>query len=49
MTQSAAQLAKAADELFGAYNPPRLVLVGHSMGGLVAREWTAAAGGFGFF
>lgn len=39
--ESARQLAVAVEQLFAKSNvKPRLVLVGHSMGGLVAREWT---------
>ena len=43
--QSAQQLSQITAEVFGVENldganAPELVLVGHSMGGLVAREWT---------
>lgn len=37
---SAAQINQIAGELFTPPSQPKLVLVGHSMGGLVAREWT---------
>lgn len=41
ITDSAAQLSQIAKQLFGeSETEPRLALVGHSMGGLVAREWT---------
>ena len=40
MITSARQLSDLAEELFRPPNTPDLVLVGHSMGGLVAREWT---------
>ena len=39
ITQSAQQLSTIADQLFREPNSPELVLIGHSMGGLVAREW----------
>ncbi len=38
--KSSRQLAQVAAGVFGEARPPKLVLVGHSMGGLVAREWT---------
>ncbi|MDC0935368.1 alpha/beta fold hydrolase [Pirellulales bacterium] len=40
MKKSARQLSELAKRMFRAPNSPDLVLVGHSMGGLVAREWT---------
>lgn len=44
ISDSAAQLSQIARQLFDASEvEPRLALVGHSMGGLVAREWTEDA------
>lgn len=41
IADSAAQLSLIAKQLFDSSDPePPLALVGHSMGGLVAREWT---------
>ena len=40
MITSARQLSELAEKTFQPPNAPNLVLVGHSMGGLVAREWT---------
>jgi pimeloyl-ACP methyl ester carboxylesterase len=37
---SAEQMSELAAQVFVAPHQPELVLVGHSMGGLVAREWT---------
>ena len=40
ISDSAQQISLIAQQLFTDGNQPELVLVGHSMGGLVAREWT---------
>ena len=42
IAESARQLSAITDELFAGEdrNRPKIALVGHSMGGLVAREWT---------
>ncbi len=41
IADSAAELSRIAKQLFNSSETePRLALVGHSMGGLVAREWT---------
>ena len=39
IVDSAAQINQLASQLFAGGQTPQLVLVGHSMGGLVAREW----------
>ena len=40
ITDSATQISQIAAQMFVGPNTPELFLVGHSMGGLVAREWT---------
>ncbi|NND96009.1 MAG: alpha/beta hydrolase [Pirellulaceae bacterium] len=39
IVDSAAQAAAATRQVFAGADPPEMVLVGYSMGGLVAREW----------